>query len=193
VKDDWLANKMLRDQFRAKKKEIKARLEADKTILNKCGLELELVEEREEDVRMARLLNVQAKTEADERRTEERGDISNGNIFQKKISTVDKDGGGGGGGDKKLFALKTLGKATKSKQSQLLKSKGFGLVLSKAKGRNPQLPTNIAQVTSASKSKKDDENLGTLKASPPEGKQEPCNNSLSMLFSQYDNSSDEET
>merc|ERR550532_203295 len=58
VKDDWLANKMLRDQFRAKKKETKARLEA------------ELVEEREEDVRMARLLNVQAKTDADDRRTE---------------------------------------------------------------------------------------------------------------------------
>ena len=190
VKDDWLANKMLRDQFRAKKKETKARLEADKTILNKCGLELELVEEREEDVRMARLLNVQAKTEADERRTEERGDISNGNIFQRKNSTVDKDRGG----DKKSFALKTLGKATKSKQSQLLKSKGFGLVLSKAKGRNPELPTNIAQVKSASKSKKDDGNLGTLKSSPgkdPAVKQEPCNNSLSMLFSQYDDSSDE--
>ena len=192
VKDDWLANKMLRDQFRAKKKETKARLEADKIILNKCGLELDLVEEREEDVRMARLLNVQAKTGADERRTEERGDISNGNIFQKKNSTAEKDGGG----DKKLFALKTLGKATKSKQSQLLKSKGFGLVLSKAKERNPDLPTNIAQVKSTSKSKKDDENLATSNVSPTEGtepaiKQQSCNNSLSMLFSQYDNSSDD--
>ena len=150
------------------------------------------MEERQEDVRMARLLNVQAKTDADERRTEERGDISNGNIFQRKNSTVDKDGGGGG--DKKSFALKTLGKATKSKQSQLLKSKGFGLVLSKAKERNSELPTNIAQVKSASKSKKDDENLATV--SPGEGKdpavkQSPCNNSLSMLFSQYDNSSDD--
>ena len=192
VKDDWLANKMLRDQFRAKKKETKARLEADKIILNKCGLELDLVEEREEDVRMARLLNVQAKTGADERRTEERGDISNGNIFQKKNASVDKDGGG----DKKLFALKTLGKATKSKQSQLLKSKGFGLVLSKAKERNPDLPTNIAQVKSTFKSKNDDGNLVTSNVSPTEGtepaiKQQSCNNSLSMLFSQYDNSSDD--
>ena len=195
VKDDWLANKMLRDQFRAKKKETKARLEADKTILNKCGLEMELVEEREEDVRMARLLNVQAKTDADERRTEERGDISDGNIFQKKnSSTVVKDGGGVG--DKKSFALKTLGKATKSKQSQLLKSKGFGLVLSKAKDRNSDLLTNIAQVKSSSKSKKDDENLATSNTSPPEVrdpevKQQAGNNSLSMLFSQYDNSSDD--
>ena len=195
VKDDWLANKMLRDQFRAKKKETKARLEADKIILNKCGLEMELVEEREEDVRMARLLNVQAKTDADERRTEERGDISDGNIFQKKnSSTVVKDGGGAG--DKKSFALKTLGKATKSKQSQLLKSKGFGVVLSKAKDRNSDLLTNIAQVKSSSKLKKDDENLATSNTSPPEVrdpevKQQAGNNSLSMLFSQYDNSSDE--
>merc|ERR1711997_637023 len=129
----------------------------------------------------------------DERRSEERGDISNGNIFLKKNSTVDKDGGGG---DKKLFALKTLGKATKSKQSQLLKSKGFGLVLSKAKERNPELPTSIAQVKSTSKPKKDDENATTSNTSPPEVtepviKQQSCNNSLSMLFSQYDNSSDD--
>merc|ERR1712048_916666 len=118
----------------------------------------------------------------------ERGDMSNGNIFQKKNSTVDKEGGGTGG-DKKLFALKTLGKATKSKQSQLLKSKGFGLVLSKAKGRNPELPTDIAQVTSASNSKKDDPAEGKDPAVKPEPT--AVNNSLSMLFSQYDNSSDD--
>ena len=151
------------------------------------------MEEREEDVRMARLLNVQAKTDADERRTEERGDISNGNIFHKKNFTTDKEGGGG---DKKLFALKTLGKATKSKQSQLLKSKGFGLVLSKAKEKNSELLTNIAQVKSTSKSKKDDENLATSNVSSSGGKdpivkEQSCNNSLSMLLSQYDNSSDE--
>ena len=37
-----------------------------------CGLELDLVAEEDEDVRMARLLNVQAKTDADERRQEDR-------------------------------------------------------------------------------------------------------------------------
>merc|ERR1712029_534421 len=35
--------------------------------------------------------------------------------------------------DKKLHALKTIGKATKSKQSDLLQKKGFGLVVSKVK------------------------------------------------------------
>ena len=32
VKDDWLANRFLRDQFRARKKERKAQLEKDKLI-----------------------------------------------------------------------------------------------------------------------------------------------------------------
>merc|ERR1719422_2648145 len=48
VKDDWLANKMLRDQFRAKKKEKKEKLMKDKEILSKSGLEMDLVEEEEE-------------------------------------------------------------------------------------------------------------------------------------------------
>ena len=54
MKDDWLANKMLRDQFRATKKERKAQLAKDKLITDKCGLELDLVPEEDEDVRMAR-------------------------------------------------------------------------------------------------------------------------------------------
>ena len=54
VKDDWLANKMLRDAFRATKKERKAQLAKDKLITDKCGLELDLVPEEDEDVRMAR-------------------------------------------------------------------------------------------------------------------------------------------
>ena len=188
VKDDWLANKVLRDQFRAKKKETRAKLEKDKLILSKCGLELDLVEEREEDVRMARLLNVQAKTDADERRTEERGDISNGNIFAKKMSNTPSEKETSG--DKKLFALKTLGKASKSKQSELLKSKGFGLVVSKAREKNMEELGVLAQVrTPASSQGADERSISINTEKEPESKQ--ASNSLAMLFSQYDNSSDD--
>ena len=45
---------MLRDAFRATKKERKAQLAKDKLITDKCGLELDLVPEEDEDVRMAR-------------------------------------------------------------------------------------------------------------------------------------------
>ena len=188
VKDDWLANKMLRDQFRAKKKEKKEKLMKDKEILSKCGLEMDLVEEREEDVRMAHLLNVQSKTNADERRTEERVDITNGSIFSRK--TTSNPSQRETNGDKKLIALKTLGKASKSKQSDLLKSKGFGLVVGKAKERSSEIFSNLVQEKSTSSSSIDIsesqntsvENYSIIKES---------SNSLSMLFSQNDNCSDD--
>ena len=59
-------------------------MEVDRKILSKSGLELELVQEEEEDVRLARLLNIQAKSGADEKKAEERGDIEHGNIFDGK-------------------------------------------------------------------------------------------------------------
>ena len=78
MKDDWLANKMLRDAFRATKKERKAQLAKDKLITGKCGLEMDLLPEVDEDVRMAsRLMNGLSKTDADQRRQEESGDIKN--------------------------------------------------------------------------------------------------------------------
>merc|ERR1719341_1635967 len=133
VKDDWLANKMLRDAFRATKKERKAQLAKDKLITGKCGLELDLVPEEDEDVRMARLLNGLSKTDADQRRQEEVGDIKSNDIFAK-----------GAAADKKLLALKTIGKATKGKQSEILSRKGFGLVVAKVKEKNKEILSDIA-------------------------------------------------
>ena len=218
VKDDWLANKMLRDQFRARKKERKAQVEKDKLITGKCGLELELVEEEDEDVRMARLLNVQSKTDADTRLKEDRGDISTADIFASK-KTGDADTGKDS--DKKLHALKTIGKATKSKQSDLLNKKGFGLVVSKVKeSKNTDPISNIskpAQIkesstshtasspssssssstssvtttsTSSSSSSTSVTTTSTSSSASSSSATSP-NNSLSMLFSQYDNSSDD--
>merc|ERR1719323_931400 len=196
VKDDWLANKMLRDQFRARKKERKAQVEKDKLITGKCGLELELVEEEDEDVRMARLLNVQSKTDADTRLKEDRGDISTADIFASK-KTGDADTGKDS--DKKLHALKTIGKATKSKQSDLLNKKGFGLVVSRVKeSQNTEPISNISKPAQVKESPSTSHT-----ASSPSTTTTTCsssaassssatspNNSLSMLFSQYDNSSD---
>merc|ERR1719195_1485265 len=194
VKDDWLANRMLRDQFRARKKERKAQLEKDKLITGKCGLELELVAEEEEDVRMARLLNVQAKTDADERRQEDRGDITAGNIFAAAAgkSSAIKDCKESSKSDKKLHALKTIGKATKSKQSELLNKKGFGLIINKVKEKNTEILDSIAH-TPSSKASSSSSVVSTPSSSsttetPTPVPTSPTNNSLSMLFSQYDNS-----
>merc|ERR1719186_147440 len=130
VKDDYLANRVLRDQFRAKKKERKAKQEEDKKLLSKSGLDLELVEEADEDVRMARLMNIQARTEAEEKQKDQRGDIEEGDIFGRKQSREVTTSS-----ERKLFAVKTVSKAARSKQSDLLKRKGFGLVVSRSRGK----------------------------------------------------------
>ena len=187
VPDDWLAGKMLRDQFRAKKKEKKAKLMKDKETLSKWGPEMKLVEEREENVRMARLLNVQAKTNAHERRTKERVGITNENIFSRK--TASQPSHRETSGDKKLIAVRTLGKASKTKQSDLLKSKGFRLVVGKAKERRSN---NLAQEKSTSSSKKEiSEFQNNSRIVETDSLFKESSNSLSMLFSQYDNCSDD--
>merc|ERR1719300_1106545 len=215
VKDDWLANRFLRDQFRARKKERKAQLEKDKLITGKCGLEMDLVEEEDEDVRMARLLNVQSKTDADQKRDESRGDISTADIFAKSSNPQNKDSKT----DKKLHALKTIGKATKSKQSDLLQKKGFGLVVSKVKAnlqggdssKNSDSLNKISDISSPiTKISSTSSNLpptnsmsnlleesSSIKETSPRKLVDDANtsgtNSLSLLFSQYDDSSGEES
>merc|ERR1712083_226296 len=140
VKDDYLANRILRDQFRVKKKERKAIQEADKNLLSKSGLEFDLVEEREDDVRMARLMNIQARTEAEEKQKNQRGDIEDEDIFKGNQS---KDAAKLSKSEGKLFAVKTVGKAARSKQSDLLKKKGFGLVVSKIKEKQTDAMDNV--------------------------------------------------
>merc|ERR1719394_432068 len=204
VKDDWLANKMLRDQFRAKKKERKAQLEKDKLITGKCGLELDLVTEEEEDVRMARLLNVQSKTDADKKKSDDRGDISTGDIFAAKNITDDKESTS----TKKLHALKTIGNATKSKQADLLLKKGFGIIVNNSNSKEKLIESlkKIATVTNTttaptsiiSSSSTPSSSITSSPKSPSESSTslststvESANNSLSKLFSQYDSNSDD--
>ena len=202
MKDDWLANKMLRDAFRATKKERKAQLAKDKLITGKCGLELDLVPEEGEDVRMARLLNGLSKTDADQRRQEEVGDIKNNDIFAKGAA-AEKDAKNKRA-DKKLLALKTIGKATKGKQSEILSRKGFGLVVAKVKEKNKEIlsviattskpatidsesKSTVSQATSSTTTDSSASEKPSLEHVPAE---KTSNNSLSMLLSQYDASSD---
>merc|ERR1719186_1260382 len=102
----------------------------DKKLLSKSGLDMELVEEADEDVRMARLMNIQVRTEAEEKQKDQRGDIEEGDIFGREQSREVTTSS-----ERKLFAVKTVSKAARSKQSDLLKRKGFGLVVSRGRGK----------------------------------------------------------
>ena len=59
VKDDYLANRILRDKFRKRKKELKAKKDADAAVLKKNSLDIGLVDECPEDVKFAQLLSIQ--------------------------------------------------------------------------------------------------------------------------------------
>ena len=84
-----------------------------------------------------------------------------------------------------------MGKASQSKQSDLLKSKGFGLVVSKAKERNNEMLNDLAQVRSPSIAKRDDQSVASVNTPPTPVGIKKSSNSLSMLLSNYDGSSDD--
>ena len=151
-------------------------------------------------------MNGLSKTDADQRRQEEVGDIKNNDIFAKGKGAIGTEKEAKSNrADKKLLALKTIGKATKGKQSELLSKKGFGLVVSKVKEKSNDILKDIATTSkpsmsqSNSKSAQDccptpTETESSSSSEKPSVKNDPSekssNNFLSMLFSQYDASSD---
>ena len=166
-------------------------MEEDKKLLCKSGLDLELLQERDEDVRMARLMNIQARTEAEEKQKGQRGDIEDGDIFGKEQSLKVRTES-----EKKLLALKTVSKAARSKQSDLLKKKGFGLVVTRKKLIAPELSSSgmIKSPDQATSSPP------TLVATTPDYSSSTSlsaivtpSNSLSLLGCEYGDSEDTET
>ncbi|XP_023325227.1 coiled-coil domain-containing protein 130 homolog [Eurytemora carolleeae] len=135
VKDDYLANRLLRDRFRQRKKDQAARKEKNERILGKTGLKLDLVDECPEDVKFAQLLSIQARKEAEELQKEGRDALGEQDIFstsKSKPETISP-------------ARSFLNKVANSNQTKLIKDKGFGVVLSK-NGANQLgvLPKNSA-------------------------------------------------
>ena len=55
-KDDYISNRILRDQFRASKKESKEKASADAEVLARSSLSIELLPQTTEDVKIASLL-----------------------------------------------------------------------------------------------------------------------------------------
>ena len=126
---------------------------------------------------MARLLNGLSKTDADQRRQEEVGDIKNKDIFAKGKDAAESEARSNRT-DKKLLALKTIGKATKGKQSELLNRKGFGLVVSKVKDKTQILKdiatTSKPTASDSSSSKSNSKSVQDASSAPPEPSSVPA-------------------
>merc|ERR1719402_1389345 len=144
VKDDYLANRILRDQLRAKKKEARAQAEVDNKLLAKASLDMDLVEERDSDVRMAQLLSIQAGQSSEERQKDAREEIASRSIFKvSSKSGVGKAGTSNVSGGKQR-SLDTIRKIVKTKQGSLVKEMMFGVVVKK--GDRLKESTNNAKV-----------------------------------------------
>ncbi|XP_059078328.1 coiled-coil domain-containing protein 130 homolog [Tigriopus californicus] len=87
VKDDYLANRILRDRFRSNKKEIKARAKVDNELRAKASLGINLLPESPEDIRTAALMRLQPSTSSEERIEGSRDRILDESIFEPSSSS----------------------------------------------------------------------------------------------------------
>ncbi|XP_061180506.1 coiled-coil domain-containing protein 130 homolog [Saccostrea echinata] len=89
-RDDYILNKMARSQFREEKKALKKTAMEDKDLLERSSLDITLLPESKEDVKIASLLKYKSTETYDEKQKQLRKEIESQTIFQK--SNQPKDG-----------------------------------------------------------------------------------------------------
>ncbi|KAK7502288.1 hypothetical protein BaRGS_00006652 [Batillaria attramentaria] len=85
--DDYILNKMARNKFRNEKKQIALTKAADKALLDKSSLDIELVPETEDDKKLAGLIKYSVTKSFDEKQMEKRKAIENRPFFPQQSST----------------------------------------------------------------------------------------------------------
>lgn len=81
-KDDYVLNKIARQKFREEKTTIKSSQESDAALLTKSSLEIPLVQEVDEDKRLAQLMKYRTVESYDEKQAQKRKEIESRPIFQ---------------------------------------------------------------------------------------------------------------
>jgi len=151
VKDDYLANRMLRDRFRQRKKVAALKKSQDAKVLARSGLALDLVDECPEDVRLAQLLAIQARKEAEELQAEGRNTLGEQDIFTSNKNKSEPANP----------ARSFMAKVANSNQTKLIVDKGFGKAKSKL---GNQLGVIAKRSTSTSKSSAADKRQDHIQA-----------------------------
>ncbi|XP_076440746.1 coiled-coil domain-containing protein 130 homolog [Babylonia areolata] len=83
--DDYMLNKIARNKFREEKKQIAVAIAADKALLDKSSLDIELVPENESDRKLASLMKYSVTTSFDENQQKRRKAIENKPLFSKSL------------------------------------------------------------------------------------------------------------
>ncbi|KAK3580942.1 hypothetical protein CHS0354_006967 [Potamilus streckersoni] len=86
-KDDYLLNKLARNKFRSEKKAAQTAREADMRLLEKSSLDIPLLQEKEEDIRLAGLIKYSTVQSYDEKQIEKRKEIEKRPFFTLKAKT----------------------------------------------------------------------------------------------------------
>ena len=81
VKDDYMANRILRDQMRGPRKKAKEQSVKDAALLAKNSLNIKLLPESESDKKMASLLRLDSEMTSEEKEAKRRSDIVEESIF----------------------------------------------------------------------------------------------------------------
>ncbi|ODM89667.1 hypothetical protein Ocin01_17016 [Orchesella cincta] len=87
-KDDYMANRALRDRFRERKREIKEQQDKDNEFLKKRSLDIPLLQESEDDAKVASLIRLQPTKSIEERQQEKREEISKKSQFPYPLLSV---------------------------------------------------------------------------------------------------------
>ncbi|XP_067677962.1 coiled-coil domain-containing protein 130 homolog [Haliotis asinina] len=81
-KEDYLLNKALREKFREEKKAIKASESSDRSLLDKSSLDIKLLDEEDQDRKMAGLIKYSVTESYDEKQKQKRKAIESRPIFE---------------------------------------------------------------------------------------------------------------
>ncbi|KAL4236251.1 hypothetical protein ACF0H5_004638 [Mactra antiquata] len=81
-KDDYILNKIAREKFRNEKKAIKTETERDGELLEKSSLDIPLVKETEDDIKLAGLMKYRTVESFDEKQAQKRRDIEFQSFFE---------------------------------------------------------------------------------------------------------------
>ncbi|KAL3869786.1 hypothetical protein ACJMK2_042423 [Sinanodonta woodiana] len=85
-KDDYLLNKLARNKFRSEKKAVQTAKEADKKLLERSSLDIPLLQEKEEDIKLAGLIKYSTVQSYDEKQLEKRKEIEKRPFFSSAMS-----------------------------------------------------------------------------------------------------------
>lgn len=160
VKDDYMANRILRDQMRSQRKRAKAQASSDGILNKKMSLDINLLPENDSDIKLASLLKFNSSMSSEDVQAQVRDEIVEESIFDKP-TTSHTVSSSTSSKTKTIVDLKKLvrrKRETETENTPSLSSKSLGVTLKKSCTTTPP-KTSLSLISSyvSSSSSNEDE------------------------------------